>query len=56
VFPAAPERPGYVRVAWGSGFRGHWGLDVGSATFVGPYGDQNERWRPGVYFWREYRQ
>src|SRR6266446_6309458 len=38
VFPATAERPGYVRVTWGSGFRGHWALNVGSTNFVDPYG------------------
>ena len=55
VFPPAPDHPGYVRVTWGSGFRGHWGLNVGCTTFVDPYGDQSEKWQPGVYLWRAYR-
>jgi len=55
VFPANPGQPGYVRVVWGSGFRGHWGLKIGATNFTDPYGTSSELWLPGVYFWRDYR-
>lgn len=53
VMPNASEEMAHVRVIWGSGFRGHWGLRVGSTNFV-DYGSQI--WRPGVYLWRETRR
>jgi hypothetical protein len=56
VFPATSNFPGFVRITWGSGFRGHWGLNVGATNFVDPYGAQSEMWQHGVYFWRAYRQ
>lgn len=45
----------YIRIGWGSGFRGHWGLDVGGLNFVDPCGDEAELWKPGIYFWRQHR-
>lgn len=45
----------YVAIRWGSGFRGHWGLSVGSTNFLDYSGQRSEMWKPGVYFWRSYR-
>lgn len=45
----------YVAIRWGSGFRGHWGLSVGSTNFCDYSGQRSEIWKPGVYFWRSYR-
>jgi hypothetical protein len=45
----------FIRIGWGSGGQGHWGLDVGAVAFVDPYGDQAQLWKPGIYFWRQYR-
>ena len=36
VFPGLPEGQAFVRVIWGSGFREHWGLNIGSTNFVDP--------------------
>jgi hypothetical protein len=44
----------FIRIIWGSGFRGHWGLHVGSTNFVDPY-TTSVAWQPGIYFWRDYR-
>lgn len=54
AFPATSDKLAHVRLAWGSGFRGHWGVDVGGTNFDCPYG--GSAWRPGVYFWRTDRQ
>jgi hypothetical protein len=54
AFPATSDRQAHVKLGWGSGFRGHWGLAVGATNFDSPYG--GEAWRPGVYFWRTDRQ
>lgn len=56
AFSTTSNRPGFLRIAWGSGFRGHWGLNVGDTNFVDPFGNQSEMWKPGVYFWRDSRQ
>ena len=56
VFPAIAGRPGYVSVMWGSGFRGHWGLHVGSANYDDSYDPGSKVWVPGIFFWREHRQ
>jgi hypothetical protein len=53
VMPDASEEQAHVRIIWGSGMRGHWGLRVGSTNFV-DYG--SEMWQPGVYLWKEYRR
>jgi hypothetical protein len=45
----------FIRVSWGSGFRGHLGLDIGATNFIDPYAQQAEPWIPGVNFWREHR-
>jgi hypothetical protein len=47
----------YVEVSWGAGtLRSdcHWGLAVGSPTFVLPQypGQQSRAWKPGIYFWQ----
>jgi hypothetical protein len=45
---------GYVYLFWGSGVLGHWGMSIGSPTFVPvPSGDKMRLWKPGVYFWRD---
>jgi hypothetical protein len=54
AFPGTSDKHGHVRVTWGSGFRGHWGLAVGATNFDSPYG--GDPWRPGLYFWRSDRQ
>ena len=44
----------YVYVFWGSGVLGHWGLSIGSPTFVPANpGNGSRLWKPGVYFWRD---
>jgi hypothetical protein len=44
----------YVYVFWGSGVLGHWGLSVGSPTFVPKNPKSGTRmWKPGIYFWRD---
>ena len=53
VMPDASEEQAHVRVIWGSGMRGHWGLRVGTTNFV-DYG--SEMWQPGIYFWREMKR
>jgi hypothetical protein len=53
VMPDASEERAHVRIIWGSGMRGHWGLRVGSTNFVD---SGSEMWRPGVYFWREMKR
>jgi hypothetical protein len=50
AMPNTSEELAHVRIIWGSGMRGHWGLRVASTGFV-DYG--SEVWRPGVYLWRE---
>jgi hypothetical protein len=50
AFPAASDKQAHVKLGWGSGFRGHWGVAVGATNFESPYG--GDAWRPGVYFWR----
>lgn len=46
------EEP-YMFVVWGAA-AGHWGLSVGSPTFVPPDASQGDRlWRRGIYFWRQ---
>jgi hypothetical protein len=42
----------FIRISWGSGFRGHWGLHVGATNFVDP-ALESRAWKPGIYFWRE---
>lgn len=42
----------YIRIAWGSGFRGHWGIHVGATNFVDP-DPESKVWKPGIYFWRQ---
>lgn len=41
----------FIRVSWGSGFRGHWGLHIGATSFVDP-DPESKVWKPGIYFWR----
>lgn len=54
AFPATSDKHAHVKLTWGSGFRGHWGLVVGTTNFDSPYG--GDLWTPGVYFWRTDRQ
>jgi hypothetical protein len=43
----------YIALMWGGGF-GHWGIDVGAATFEQPADDNFYiKWAPGIYFWYE---
>ena len=45
---------GYIYLFWGSGMLGHWGMSIGSPTFVpAPSVDKMRLWKPGVYFWRD---
>jgi hypothetical protein len=46
------EEP-FVCIRWGAA-AGHWGLSVGSASFV-PHipEDRSKIWKPGVYFWQD---
>lgn len=37
---------GYVKIAWGSGVAGQWGLEIGKPTLV----RQGIKWADGVYF------
>lgn len=53
IMPDASEEQAHVRIIWGSGMKGHWGLRVGSTNFV-DYG--SEMWQPGVYLWREMKR
>ena len=48
------EEYSYIAVHWGDGFKGHWGLNIGSTNFVDYSGEGSEMWKPGVYFWRSY--
>jgi hypothetical protein len=49
------EEP-YVYVFWGGGAIGHWGLSVGSRTFVPMNSGYSVRqWKPGVYFFEDFR-
>ena len=49
------ERP-YVRVFWGAGGMGQWGLLIGARDFVPKSQAQHEsEWRPGVYFFEDFR-
>ncbi len=48
---AQGEAEAYVYLFWGSGVLGHWGLSVGSPTFV--WDRQGVQWQPGIYFWRD---
>jgi hypothetical protein len=51
---ARNEEEAYIYLFWGSGMLGHWGMSIGSPTFVpGPSGDKMRMWKPGVYFWRD---
>ena len=51
---ATEREEGYIYLGWGSGVLGHWGLAIGSSTFVpAPSGDKMRLWKPGVYFWRD---
>src|ERR1041385_4014380 len=43
------DSEGYVYLAWGSGVLGHWGLSIGSPTFVPAQWDrQGVQWQPGI--------
>ncbi len=46
----------YVRLFWGSGTMGHWGLKVAPPGFFPRNSnDTNTEWTPGVYFFENYR-
>ena len=43
----------YVFISWGAA-GGHWGLSVGSPTFVPANpSDGTRKWREGIYFWEQ---
>jgi len=42
----------FVKLTWGSGGRGHWGLIIGQTNFNNPYGSKGF-WTNGIYFWNE---
>jgi len=51
---ARAGKEGYVYLFWGSGILGHWGMSIGSPTFVpARTSDKMRLWEPGVYFWRD---
>ena len=53
VVPTGGGEPS-VYLFWGSGVLGHWGMSIGSPTFVpAQSGDKMRLWKPGVYFWRD---
>lgn len=54
VVPRPSGQDAFVRIIWGGGMLGLWGLHIGSTNFVDPY-TESEVWRPGIYFWRDYR-
>lgn len=44
----------YVYIFLGSGVLGHWGVSVGSPSFVPARPSYGSRmWKPGIYFWRD---
>ncbi|HVV73397.1 MAG TPA: hypothetical protein VHI52_18135 [Verrucomicrobiae bacterium] len=43
--------PTWVHVAWGSGFLGATGFEIGSTNFQG-LDPKGHAWQPGVYFYR----
>jgi hypothetical protein len=46
----------YVKLFWGGGMLGHWGMVIGSPTFVPVFFPKTavvKQWKPGIYFWRE---
>jgi hypothetical protein len=46
----------FVRAFWGSGTMGHWGLKIGSPSFVPRKSDDlDTKWVAGVYFFENYR-
>jgi hypothetical protein len=51
---SSPAHEAHVRVLWGSGPLGHWGLWLGSTNLVAV--DFSERLQPGVYFWRDFER
>jgi hypothetical protein len=51
VFPNQPDGQSYIRLVWGGGHLGYWGLHIGSTNFTDPTG---KMWSPGVYFWTEH--
>jgi hypothetical protein len=47
------EEP-FVFISWGAA-AGHWGLSVGSPSFVPSSPTTgSRRWKPGIYFWEQY--
>lgn len=51
----------WVRVEWGSGMLGRWGLAIGQPSFVlvpgmetDPSDKQPMPWKPGIYFYEHY--
>jgi hypothetical protein len=45
-----------VRLPWGGGFIGHWGIEIGDATMEKPSSDgyyECRRFAPGAYVWHD---
>lgn len=55
AFVNTSEDKSYVAIRWGDGFSGHWGFNIGTTKFEDFTGPKSEKWRPGIYFWREHR-
>jgi hypothetical protein len=46
----------YVRVFWGGGGIGHWGLEIGTPTFIPRRSEETiTEWKPGVCFFEDFR-
>jgi hypothetical protein len=54
IIGAQGGKEGFVDVVWGSGILGHWGLSIGSTTYVpAPVHKKMRLWKPGIYFFRD---
>lgn len=54
LLESSPTHEAHVRVLWGSGVLGHWGLWLGSTSMVAV--GNCDIWQPGVYFWRDFER
>jgi hypothetical protein len=52
LIASSPAHEAHVRLLWGSGVLGHWGLWLGSTNLVAA--GNCERWQSGVYFWKDF--
>jgi hypothetical protein len=43
------EESPHVRLVWGAGMLGAWGLEIGETNFIG---DERGFWKAGIYFFR----